>query len=142
MTANPFAANDTINFNCLTTIKMGMEYIYFNTRDELLRLRTDRIAFFESDGNYTLITTVNNLTATVCMNLGDIERLLATYGGDTAHMFIRIGKRHIINSRLICHVNLRKQELTLTDFGPFTKRLTLSKEALKKLKTLITSPAK
>lgn len=29
-----------------------MEYIYFNSRNELLRLRVTEIAYFESDGNY------------------------------------------------------------------------------------------
>lgn len=37
-----------------------MEYIYFNSRDELLRLRITEIAYFESDGNYCNVSRPTN----------------------------------------------------------------------------------
>lgn len=46
-----------------------MEYIYFNSRDELLRLRITEIAYFESDGNYCNVVTANKLRSPIGMNL-------------------------------------------------------------------------
>lgn len=46
-----------------------MEYIYFNSRDELLRLRVTEIAYFESDGNYCNVVTANKLRSPIGMNL-------------------------------------------------------------------------
>lgn len=87
-----------------------MEYIYFNSRDELLRLRITEIAYFESDGNYC----------------------------NEATTFIRIGKRFIVNKRYICQVNIPKQRLVITDYDRFTFQLPISRDALKQLKALIT----
>lgn len=44
-----------------------MEYIYFNSRDELLRLRITEIAYFESDGNYCNVVTANKLRSPIGM---------------------------------------------------------------------------
>lgn len=38
-----------------------MKYIYFNSRDELIRLSINSIVYFESDGNYTNVITINKL---------------------------------------------------------------------------------
>lgn len=45
-----------------------MEYIYFNSRDELLRLRITEIAYFESDGNYCNVVTANKLRSPIGMS--------------------------------------------------------------------------
>ena len=50
-----------------------MEYIYFNSRDELLRLRITEIAYFESDGNYCNVVTANKLRSPIGMNLTNLE---------------------------------------------------------------------
>lgn len=53
-----------------------MEYIYFNSRDELLRLRVTEIAYFESDGNYCNVVTANKLRSPIGMNLTNLEHAL------------------------------------------------------------------
>ena len=53
-----------------------MEYIYFNSRDELLRLRITEIAYFESDGNYCNVVTANKLRSPIGMNLTNLEHAL------------------------------------------------------------------
>ena len=45
------------------------EFLYVNTRDELLRLDCSRIVYMEGDGNYPNIVFVNKLNAPVCMHL-------------------------------------------------------------------------
>ena len=79
-----------------------MEYIYFNSRDELLRLRITEIAYFESDGNYCNVVTANKLRSPIGMNLTNLEHALDKQLGNEATTFIRIGKRFIVNKRYIC----------------------------------------
>ena len=110
-----------------------MEYIYFNSRDELLRLRITEIAYFESDGNYC-----NKLRSPIGMNLTNLEHALDKQLGNEATTFIRIGKRFIVNKRYICKVNISKQRLVITDYDRFTFQLPISRDALKQLKALIT----
>lgn len=114
-----------------------MNYIYFNSRDELIRLKVTDIAYFEGDGNYTNIVAVNNLHTAICMQLGEMEKSLARQLGENAYVFIRLGKRYIVNHEYIYHVNIPKQLLMLSDFGHFAVKLSVSKEALKKLKELM-----
>ena len=54
-----------------------MEYIYFNSRDELLRLRITEIAYFESDGNYCNVVTANKLRYICKVNIPK-QRLVIT----------------------------------------------------------------
>lgn len=115
-----------------------MEYIYFNSRDELLRLRITEIAYFESDGNYCNVVTANKLRSPIGMNLTNLEHALDKQLGNEVTTFIRIGKRFIVNKRYICKVNIPKQRLVITDYDRFTFQLPISRDALKQLKVLIT----
>ena len=114
-------------------------YIFFNTRDELQRIDVSKIVYFESDGNYTDIVMVNKLRASVCMNLGEMEKLLSMQLGDENRNFIRLGRRFIINMQYIYHINTLKQQLILSDYDHFAFQVSLSKDALKKMKELMLS---
>ena len=85
-------------------------YVFFNSRDELQRIEVSKIVYFEADGNYTDIVMVNKLRASVCMNLGEMERALAAQICDEAKKFMRIGKRFIINMRYVYSINVLKQQ--------------------------------
>jgi DNA-binding LytR/AlgR family response regulator len=112
-------------------------YIYFNSRDELQRIEVSKIVYFEADGNYTDIVMVNKLRASVLMNLGEMEKALAAQLGVEAQMFMRIGKRFIINLRYVYSINVLKQQLILSDYDHFAFQVSISKEALKKMKELM-----
>lgn len=114
-----------------------MDYVYFNSRDELMKLRIGRIVYFEGNGNYTQVVTANNLRTLVGLNLSDMERALAQQLGREAALFVRVGKRHIVNKHYIYKINLPKQTLTLTDFAHFAFTLSISHEALRRLKLII-----
>lgn len=118
----------------MTTDKV---YIFFNSRDELLRIDISKIVYFEADGNYTNIVMVNKLRAAVCMNLGEMERAIADQIGDDARIFMRIGKRFIINMRYVYSINVLKQQLVLSDYDHFAFQVSISKDALKKMKDLM-----
>ncbi len=116
---------------------METNLIFFNSRDELLRIDISKIVYFEADGNYTDIIMVNKLRAAVCMNLGEMERALADQIGDEAKRFMRIGKRFIINMRYVYQINVLKQQLVLSDYDHFAFQVKISKEALRKMKDLM-----
>ena len=116
---------------------MKTHLLYFNTRDELLRLDISKIVYFESDGNYTNIVSTNQLKATLGMNLGLMEKELAKQLGVRANRFCRIGKRYIISLNYVCRIQTGLQRLVLSDCESFTYQLGVSKEALKKLKDMM-----
>ena len=113
------------------------EFIYFNSRDELLRIDVPSIVFFEAEGNYTRIVLANGFEGLVCINLGKMERMLTARLQEKAQRFARIGKRHIINLYYILQITPLKQTLVLSDQKTFQYSLDISKEALKNLKDLI-----
>lgn len=119
-----------------------MEFVYFNSREELLRIEITKIVYFESNGNYTNVVTTNKLRSCVSMNLGNMERALADQLADQAAMFVRIGKRFIINQHFIYKIDIAKQQLVLSDFDHFAFQIPVSKEALRKLKGLMTTSRK
>lgn len=116
---------------------METNLVFFNSRDVLLRIDIDKIVYFEADGNYTDIIMVNKLRAAVCMNLGEMEQALASQVGDKAKKFIRIGRRFIINMNYIYQVNILKQQLILSDYDHFAFQISVSKDALRKMKGLM-----
>ena len=116
---------------------MTQPRIYFNSRDKLIRLDTQKIVFFEGDGNYTYIVTANKQKVCITMNLSHTEEALAAQLGDSAKQFMRIGKRFIVNMNYIYQVDIQKQALMLSDCEHFLFQLPVSKEALKAVKDLV-----
>ena len=111
--------------------------IYFNSRDELLRVDLSSVVYFEADGNYTRFVSENGLSSMVFMNLGKMEELLSLRFKDAPGSFVRIGKRYIVNLKHVYRIKTLKQELTLSDQATFSMTLSISKVALKALKELI-----
>ena len=50
---------------------------------------------------------------------------------------MRIGKRFIINMHYVYHINVLKQYLIMSDYDHFAFQISISKEALKKMKELM-----
>ena len=115
-----------------------MNYIIFNSRDQLLRLEISKIVFFEADGNYTKIVMANKLKSVVTLSLGNVEKALADQLKEQAAIFMRVGKRFIINRKYIYEVNVARLCLVLSDFDNFAYQLPVSKAALKTIKNLLT----
>lgn len=111
--------------------------LIFHTRDEMTKVRLDKVAYFEADGNYTTVMFTNGYKTSLLVNLLMIEKLIDDTLRGKVQPFIRIGKRYIVNSTCICHINTLKQRLVLSDFNsPNVFTLSISKEALKNLKEL------
>ena len=114
----------------MTTDKV---YIYFKTRDKLSRIDVSKIVYFEADGNFTHIITINKQRTTLCMNLSKMEDALAQQIGEAAHIFMRIGKRFIINMQYVYTIDAYEQRLILSDYDHFSFEVKVSKEALKNM---------
>lgn len=112
------------------------KYLYLNSRDEFFRVDISKIIYFESDGNYTNILINNGMKATVCMNLAQMQDILSRNLKEAAGIFARVGKRHIINLNYVYMIAILRQKLILSDGENFEYQISVSKEALRKLRDL------
>lgn len=113
--------------------------LLFNTRDELVRVKLEKVGYFEADSNYCHVMHINGARATLLTSLVNIEKILTEKFPEKAPRFVRIGKKFIVNVQYIFQINVLRQRLILSDFSmPGTLELTISKEALKNLKKLYT----
>lgn len=112
------------------------KYLYLNSRDEFFRVDISKIVYFESDGNYTNIILNNKMKGTVCMNLAQMQSILSESLKDAAGIFARVGKRHIINLTFVYQIAILRQKLTLSDGENFEYQISVSKDALKKLRDM------
>ncbi|WP_301423412.1 MULTISPECIES: LytR/AlgR family response regulator transcription factor [Bacteroides] len=112
------------------------QYLFLNSRDEFLRIDISNIAYFEADGNYTNIVSVNRLKGVVCTNLAQMQKYLSDKLREDASIFARVGKKYIINLRYVYSINTLRQQVILSDGASFSYQLTIGKEALKELKQI------
>lgn len=115
------------------------KYLYLNSRDEFFRVDITKIVYFESDGNYTNIILNNKMKTTVCMNLAQMQSVLSDSLKKAAGIFARIGKRHIINLNYVYQIAILRQKLVLSDGENFEYQVSVSKDALKKLRDMYVS---
>lgn len=123
----------------MKNFKASETTLFFNSRDELVKVRLERVAFFEADSNYCHVVFINGARATLHTSLVNIENLLAEKFKESASIYIRIGKKFIVNRKYIFQISVLRQKLILSDFiSPKILELSISKEALKNLKNLYT----
>ncbi len=117
--------------------KTQSKYLYLNSRDELLRLDIQNIVYFEADGNYTNIVSINELKGVVCTNLAQMQKYLSEHLKENATIFARVGKKYIINLRHLYSINTLRQSVILSDGATFSFQLSIGKDALKELKHIL-----
>ena len=111
--------------------------LLFATSTELVRVPSDAVVYVTADGNYSSLTMADGAVYVLTMQLGQVERYMASTAATVASAFIRIGKSLIINRRYITFVNVGRQRLVLSDCRTFRHEVTASREALRALKELI-----
>ena len=79
--------------------------LYFNTRDELVRVPLDRVAYFETDSNYCDVIFINGLRATLLTSLSNIEQILLTH-------FTMFGTDRVESAPVAKHIDTDKVEST------------------------------
>ncbi len=110
------------------------KYIRINTRDEFYRVDISKIVYFEADGNYTNFMLSNQTKGTVLKNLSQVQDFLSESLREQASIFERVGRQYIVNLNFVYHIEVIRQKLTLSDGVSFEYKLSISKDALKKLK--------
>ncbi|MBQ0086783.1 MAG: LytTR family transcriptional regulator DNA-binding domain-containing protein [Bacteroidales bacterium] len=116
-----------------------MKHIIISKSTELLRVPVDYMMYVSSDGNYSNIITLDGRSRLVCLQLGQVEDIIAEQLGDNGGNFLRLGRSLIINTNYIYLVDVAKQQLILSDCKGSWHELTASREVLIKLKTYIES---
>jgi len=92
-----------------------MKKVCINTRDELLILDLDRVAFFQAEGNYTRLTYISGYVLVLNTGLSGVEKILVNSLPKGSSAFVRLGRSLIINENYLSNINLLKQYLTLSD---------------------------
>lgn len=119
------------------------DYLHFNSRDEFHRIDISKIVYFQSDGNYTNIMLTNKVKVVIGISLTKLEQYLSDTLKEKASCFVRVGKCFIININYILSINALGQSMILTDYSQFSYKVSISKDALKKLKdVMVTSVLK
>ncbi len=119
-----------------------MKQVIFNRRNELLRVPLAKAVFYEAYGNYSYGVFPNKQKVLLPVGLSEVEKLISAAPENNQAVFIRIGKRFIVNTDMIVQVDMTKLQLVLSDFDhPGSFALPMSKEALKQIKNLYMTKA-
>ena len=110
------------------------KYLMIKTRDELLRIKTEQILYFEADRNYTKLLLSVGVQFTFAINIGKVEEMLVAQLSDPNTVLLRVGKSHIVNKQHILQINLPKQKLLLLAGEGKPRELTIPKDPLRALK--------
>lgn len=111
-----------------------------NTRDELLVVDTERVAYLQADGNYTQVHYMVGERMVVSLGLTKMESLLAaTYPQGTRSPFFRLGRSLLVNQHYLHNISLPRQKLVLADSAGHRAELTVNKSILREYKNMITS---
>lgn len=109
-----------------------------NTRDEMLIIDLDKIAFFQANGNYTELTYIEGQKQMLTLGLSKVEEYIKKIlPADKPSSFIRIGRSLIINQRYLYSINTLRQKLILSDCANHTYILSVSKALLKAYKEIM-----
>jgi len=108
-------------------------FLVFKTRDELVRIKIERILYFEAERNYTKLVLTNGIQFVFAINLGKIEEILDKQIQDYSSTLLRVGKSFIINKNHVLQISLPKATILFATTDK-AKEINVPKEPLKILK--------
>lgn len=114
-----------------------MSKLCINTRDELVVISLDRIAYIKAEGNYAKITYIGGMQLLVSLGIGKLEELIrksCNLGEKSS--FVRIGRSYLINQVFVQSISIPNEILVLSDFRKAKHTLRISKPLLKIYKDL------
>lgn len=119
---------------------MSNKVLIISNANELVRIKSERVVYVVSDGNYSTVVLHDKTEHVFTMNLAHCQQMMEEQLGKDAMTFIRIGKQLIVNRAYIFKINPNKQQLIMSDMNVnIAFDLQASKEALKQLKALMES---
>lgn len=109
-----------------------------NTRDEVVLISLEDIAFLQADGNYTRIMYIEGQQISVSLGLSKMEELIQqTFPKDRTSPFVRLGRSLIINQNFLYYINMLKLKLVLSDRKNHSYSLNIPKNILKAYRILL-----
>lgn len=115
-----------------------MAKLCFNSRDELIMIDIDSIAYIKADGNYTKMIYISGQETNVSLGLSKLEEYIRkALPKDKPSSFVRLGRSLMINQRFLYHISITRQKLTLSDYQNKFHTIIVPKLLLKKYKELI-----
>lgn len=115
-----------------------MYKLCLNSRDELLIIDLEKIAFFQANGNYTHLKYIEGETHLLTIGLSKVEEYIRmSWTKNKPSPFIRLGRSLIINQSFLSEISVLKQKLILSDRGDNSYVLSVPKPLLKEYKERI-----
>lgn len=115
-----------------------MYRLCLNSRDELLIIDMQKIAFFQANGNYTHFNYISGDTHLVTLGLSKVEEYIKmSWPKDVPSPFVRLGRSLIINQTFLSEISVLKQKVTLSDNNGHSYSLSVPKPLIKEYKEKI-----
>ena len=115
-----------------------MYKLCLNSRDELLIIDMQKIAFFQANGNYTHIRYMSSDSHLVTLGLSRVEEYIRmSWPKDVPSPFVRLGRSLIINQSFLSGISIPKQKVTLSDNNGHSYTLNVPKPLIKAYKEKI-----
>lgn len=115
-----------------------MNKLCLNSRDELMIILLEKVAYFQAQGNYTRLCYIGGETHLLTIGLTKVEEYLRkSWPKNETTPFIRLGRSVIINQTYLSGINVLKQRVSLSDFNSNTHHLSVPKPLLKEYKEKI-----
>lgn len=111
-----------------------MSKIFFNTRDEMICIDGQLIAYCKASGNYSSIKLITGKEMVLTQTLSKVMKMLEEPGKVNGR-FIRVGRSFIINQDYVHKIIIIQQKLILSDGLEWTLEIEMSKSNLKFLQT-------
>lgn len=115
-----------------------MYKLCLNSRDELLIIDLQKIAFFQANGNYTHLNYMSGGSHLVTLGLSKVEEYIRmSWPKDVPSPFVRLGRSLIINQSFLSEISILKQKVTLSDNNGKSYSLNVPKPLIKEYKEKI-----
>lgn len=115
-----------------------MKKLCLNSRDELIIILLDKVAYFQAQGNYTKMCYIHGESNLLTLGISKIEEYIQkAWPLDKPSCFIRLGRSLIINQTFLTNINVLKQQVKLSDYDGHEHFLTVPKPLLKEYKEKI-----
>jgi len=115
-----------------------MAKICLNTRDDMLFIDLDKMAFAQANGNYTELTYISGQKQMITIGLSKVEDFIrASFTKGASSPFVRMGRSLIINQAYLYAINILRQKLVLSDFNGHAYSISVPKQLLKEYKKVM-----
>ena len=115
-----------------------MYKLCLNSRDELIIIDLENIAYFEANGNYTKLCYISGESCLLSIGLSKVEEYIrGTWPAKEISPFVRLGRSLIINQKFLSQISVLKQKIVLSDNKGNRYSLNVPKPLLKTYKANI-----